>query len=195
MVKYIVQMAPTKRRAKHASQSHFYATTNGVYRWTASRCDGQLQCRDSSDEAACTQCKEHLFKCSDGLCIPDSKRCDLNTDCVDGSDEINCESCKNNSNFHCIASRTCHPMSAFCDGNIDCPDHTDEFFSLTTPSGTTQAAFAVKTDKYFNLCSNPHFHLHNTFEGDRCTYKICGTIMNAYDFRTCFTSSQTTENQ
>nr|CAB3263508.1 LRP5/6 low-density lipoprotein receptor-related protein 6 [Phallusia mammillata] len=51
------------------------------------RCNGQIDCRDSSDEIHC-DCLENEFECASGECIPLSKKCNQKKDCSDGSDEI-----------------------------------------------------------------------------------------------------------
>lgn len=55
------------------------------------RCDGIIDCLDSSDEKRCRyRCHISEFRCNDGWCIDERLRCDGFSDCKDGSDEENC---------------------------------------------------------------------------------------------------------
>uniref|UniRef100_A0A0M3JIY7 Very low-density lipoprotein receptor n=1 Tax=Anisakis simplex TaxID=6269 RepID=A0A0M3JIY7_ANISI len=60
-------------------------------------CDGDLDCRDGSDEKGCgdIKCENDQFKCKEwkghaAMCIPISWKCDGQNDCVDMSDEAGC---------------------------------------------------------------------------------------------------------
>ena len=53
------------------------------------RCDGDLACKDQSDEENCG-CPSTKFDCQDGKCIPAEAVCDGSNDCSDGDDENNC---------------------------------------------------------------------------------------------------------
>ena len=52
-------------------------------------CDGDLACKDESDEENCG-CPSSEFACQDGKCIPAAAVCDGSNDCSDGDDEHNC---------------------------------------------------------------------------------------------------------
>ncbi|KAK7474740.1 hypothetical protein BaRGS_00034033, partial [Batillaria attramentaria] len=52
-------------------------------RW---QCDGDIDCRDFSDETTCT-CTETQYKCGNGRCIPAKWECDGDNDCGDSTDE------------------------------------------------------------------------------------------------------------
>ncbi len=50
------------------------------------RCNGNVDCGDSSDEHCCG----NSFKCTNGLCITSFWSCDGEDDCGDNSDEEKC---------------------------------------------------------------------------------------------------------
>ena len=56
------------------------------------QCDGQVHCKDQSDEIArnCMhkQCPPYAFRCAYGACIRKDLTCDGNSDCADKSDEL-----------------------------------------------------------------------------------------------------------
>ena len=79
------------------------------------KCDGNIDCKDGSDESDCCELLVHAvydsslvaaistagdtdchvgfgyIRCPyNGRCIPSEWRCDGNNDCVNGSDEVNC---------------------------------------------------------------------------------------------------------
>uniref|UniRef100_A0A915IYS4 Uncharacterized protein n=1 Tax=Romanomermis culicivorax TaxID=13658 RepID=A0A915IYS4_ROMCU len=59
------------------------------------RCNGEFDCQDSSDEAACQVidgCLSNQFSCRKpaGICVAEHRVCDGAPDCLDGSDEAFC---------------------------------------------------------------------------------------------------------
>ena len=57
------------------------------------RCDGDLDCRDGSDEYNCgtpAPCEPNEFVCDNLFCAQKIWRCDGDDDCGDGSDERDC---------------------------------------------------------------------------------------------------------
>ncbi|MBN3319272.1 LRP4 protein, partial [Atractosteus spatula] len=91
-------------------------------------CDGEADCKDSSDEDSCAdKCPTGFFQCAHGRkCIEEKLVCDGTSECQDGSDERNCwkptESCA----FRCDNNSRCFPESFRCDGEYDCVDKMDE---------------------------------------------------------------------
>ncbi|XP_030179601.1 low-density lipoprotein receptor-related protein 2 [Lynx canadensis] len=94
---------------------------------SSQKCDGRIDCRDSSDESNCTQeCSQHEFQCDIGVCIPRIYVCDHYPDCEDGGDERSCayETCRGNQ-FTC-PNGYCISQNMVCDGEDDCRDNGDE---------------------------------------------------------------------
>ncbi|XP_015241296.1 PREDICTED: basement membrane-specific heparan sulfate proteoglycan core protein isoform X8 [Cyprinodon variegatus] len=97
-------------------------------------CDGELDCKDGSDELACgtpSPCEPNEFKCNNGRCALKLWRCDGDNDCDDGSDEIDCPTGDPNDRcdpkqFVCRSDNTCIPASYQCDEEPDCKDRSDE---------------------------------------------------------------------
>ena len=69
-----------------------FACDNGNCIPSRQRCDGILDCADSSDEKGCTGrvCLGKKFRCPEGRCLPDRWRCDGEKDCYGGFDEQSC---------------------------------------------------------------------------------------------------------
>ncbi|XP_031686144.1 low-density lipoprotein receptor-related protein 4 isoform X2 [Oncorhynchus kisutch] len=90
-------------------------------------CDGEVDCRDGSDEEDCTvTCTKGQFLCAHGKkCIDQRQVCDGVAQCQDRSDEVDCLEHMEGCAHHCDKTR-CLPDTFLCDGEKDCLDGTDE---------------------------------------------------------------------
>jgi hypothetical protein len=108
-----------------------FTCKNGDIISAHSRCDGDSDCMDGSDEVGCAS---PGFKCEDGTNISDSLRCDGHPDCRGGSDEDGCPAftCKNGEKV--LATDRCDTYQACADGSDEdgCPPPLREV--LTCPS-------------------------------------------------------------
>ncbi|CAH0625561.1 unnamed protein product [Chrysodeixis includens] len=98
---------------------------NGKCISSYSRCDGNNDCGDLSDEIGC-MCVPPMIMCDNTRCYLPHWKCDDDIDCADMSDEKDCghRNCTENKfqcdNGHCIEKRW------VCDGDNDCKDGSDE---------------------------------------------------------------------
>ncbi|XP_072033484.1 low-density lipoprotein receptor-related protein-like isoform X2 [Amphiura filiformis] len=107
---------------------------NAACIYPAWRCDGDIDCADSSDEdeswCLSASCPESMFSCADGIhCIPGHYFCDGEYDCTDQSDESDyCGSpdmtCPPHN--HKCDNGFCIPVHWLCDSEDDCGDGSDE---------------------------------------------------------------------
>lgn len=118
---------------KHVKKSyfHFISSSDGSCILLAALCNGNIDCRDGSDENGCP-CREDEFTCAfNGVCIDANLHCDGIVDCADKSDEIRCPTtpprvCEPPVNFQCPDTRLCITRERVCDGIADCPGRADE---------------------------------------------------------------------
>ncbi|XP_043583759.1 modular serine protease-like [Bombus pyrosoma] len=129
-------------------------------------CDGQADCKDSSDETVveCTKaeiiCPNYAFRCSYGACVDGDVTCNGIQDCIDNSDETlsrctgissnmsSSTSCREDQ-FTC-ANGDCINKSSICDGKVDCADNSDETYmqcgSIICPNFSFRCAYGACID-------------------------------------------------
>merc|ERR1711970_180480 len=90
------------------------------------KCDGNVDCRDASDEMFCLTCSDEQFNCfvdNAFQCIHHSLRCDGFQTCDDGWDELNCpQVCQGPHYYSCPETLCCIDAADVCtvDNYCDC---------------------------------------------------------------------------
>ncbi|XP_069177941.1 uncharacterized protein [Procambarus clarkii] len=89
-------------------------------------CDGRWHCRGGEDELGCFGCDADEWWCGEGTdCYKVTRRCDSIPDCHNGADELYC-SCFNRTQCAPNSEFCYDPKTQRCDGILHCPSGQDE---------------------------------------------------------------------
>ncbi|KII66246.1 Low-density lipoprotein receptor-related protein [Thelohanellus kitauei] len=135
------------------------------------KCDGFIDCVDSSDEIDCqTECESNQYLCEDRItCIDILAVCNGMKECPDGSDEKYCHLTPKCSDyeFKCNNFR-CIPNHDVCNGVNDCGDFSDEKYC--TVSNCTNEQIVCDHHKCIELqhFCNEHFDCDSRIDELKC---------------------------
>ncbi|XP_037089743.1 low-density lipoprotein receptor-related protein 2-like [Pollicipes pollicipes] len=169
-------------RVARCGVGEFRCTDGRACLQATSRCDGQRDCRDGSDELACVeftrspeevkaQCVAPNLWC--GFCVFAEWKCDGEVDCLDGADEAGCPderdcapkaaaACRAGQ-FRCSDGGRCVEAARVCDTHTDCADASDEGAGCARRdacrNGTCPDAYNCGRVCYARWCRSGHERL------------------------------------
>ncbi|XP_072288518.1 vitellogenin receptor Yl [Eucyclogobius newberryi] len=151
-------------------------------------CDGEVDCRDGSDEDGCvSECPKGQFQCAHGRrCIERAQVCDGAPQCQDRSDELACSGTVEGCSHQCDARSRCVPSSFLCDGERDCQDGTDELDCVDDACGPSEFQCGSGQCLAVSMRCDGHPDCPDQSDEDRCSKPpVCATKQRCPHSREC----------
>ncbi|KAJ0019807.1 hypothetical protein NQD34_007376 [Periophthalmus magnuspinnatus] len=151
-------------------------------------CDGEVDCRDGSDEEDCqSKCTKGQFQCGHGRkCIEQTQVCDGVPQCQDRSDERDCSGLVEGCSHQCDGRSRCVPSSFLCDGERDCQDGTDELNCVEKPCSPGEFQCNSGQCVVASMHCDGHPDCIDQSDEERCSKPpVCATKLRCPHSREC----------